>query len=260
MYQRGYAKLNHLDLEMIVDPDRAKIQTILIPPGRFIMGSPKNEEGRWENERQHLVILSKPYYMGKTPVTQAQWEAVMNTNPSYFTAVGKDAPVESVTWNECTKFCKIIGGSLPTEAQWEYACRGGTQSAYYWGTLFDLTQCNSASYWAKQVLSNYDEGKKFGFNEKWEILGARTTSVKKFPPNPFALYDILGNIWEWCQDAYADYPSSFAIDPCHQSGVYRAYRGGSWGNFATTLRSAIRTGMDPTYACHYLGFRVVVNL
>ncbi len=237
--------------------DQTGLEFVLIPGGTFMMGSPTSEIDRDSDEVQHQVTLS-PYLISKTEVTQAVWERVMGSNPSRFK--GNDRPVEQVSWNDCVSFCDKTGLSLPTEAQWEFAARSGTQTVYYWGEAFDLSQCNSASYWAKQVLRNLDEWSQFGFNSKWQSLGAGTTSVGKFPPNAYGLYDIAGNVWEWCSDWYGAYSSSSVTNPTGPtSGAFRVPRGGSWGGAARGLRSAYRGWDDPGYASCDLGFRVLAG-
>ncbi len=237
-YQAGYAKAKQLALEIIVDPDRAKMKAILIPPGRFFMGSPMSEKGRRENETQHLVMISKPYYMGKTSITQAQWEAVMETNPSYFKNGQKEMPVEQVNWDECVQFCQILGTKLPTEAQWEFASRAGIQTASNCeNDAFKLGDCA----WYDDNSENHPH------------------PVAQKQPNAFQLHDILGNIVEWCHDAYAQYPSSHVIDPCHETGSHRIGRGGSWYDGMRKTRFAFRCRINPNERINSLGFRIVMD-
>ncbi len=237
--------------------DKTGMEFVLIPGGTFVMGSPSTEEDRCQDEVQHEVTLS-PYFMSKTLVTQAVWHKIMNTDPSHFK--GNDCPVARVSWNDCISFCEKTGLALPTEAQWEFACRAGTQTAYYWGEAFDLSQCNSASYWAKQVLRNMDEHRQFDFDSKWQSLGAGRTSVGKFPPNAYGLYDMAGNVFEWCYDRYGAYSSNSATNPTGPtSGARRVYRGGSWDAPAGRLRSAFRGVGGPGLADYDLGFRVLAR-
>ena len=199
------------------------------PAGTFTMGAPTSEEGLY-NETQHEVTLTKGFWMLETEVTQKQWKAVMGTNPSFFK--GDDLPVESVSWNDCQEFCEKTGLQLPTEAQWEYACRAGTTDAY---------------------AGNLDEMAWYYSNS-----GNKTHPVGTKKPNAWGLYDMHGNVWEWCQDWYGDYPSGSVTDPTGPSSGYsRVVRGGSWDNDARICRSALRDGVVPGDRGNYLGFRVV---
>ena len=237
--------------------EKTGMEFVLIPGGTFTMGSPNTEADRDRDEMQHSVTLS-PYLISKTEVTQAVWERIMGINPSFFK--GPERPVEKVSWNDCVSFCEKVGLALPTEAQWEFAARAGTQSVYYWGQAFELSQCNSASYWAKQVLRNMDEHRQFDFDSKWQSLGAGRTSVGKFPPNAYGLYDMAGNVFEWCYDRYGAYSSNSATNPTGPtSGARRVYRGGSWDAPAGRLRSAFRGVGGPGLADYDLGFRVLAR-
>jgi len=199
-----------------------------------MMGSQSSESGRDSDEGpQHQVTLS-PYLMSKTEVTQAVYERVMGTNPSKFK--GSDRPVENVSWNDCKAFCEKAGLSLPTEAQWEFAARGGTQSEYYFGN-------DSSS------LGDYAW---YGSNSS-----SQTHPVAQKKPNAYGLYDMAGNVWEWCSDWYAGYPSNSVTDPVGPSnGSFRVSRGGSWCNLASRCRSAYRDDWSPDNRIVYLGFRV----
>ena len=205
--------------------------------GAFMMG---------DKGKQHHVPLTKGFYLGKYEVTQAQWERVMGNNPSKFK--GADRPVEHVSWNDVVEFCKKLtemekkagrvpqgmSYQLPTEAQWEYACRAGTSTMYSWG---DSISSSNANY-----DENVDE----------------TTPVGKYPANPWGFHDMHGNVWEWCADWYADYPSGSVTDPIGPaSGSSRVIRGASWTNGRhMTLRSADRL-YYPSYRTNSVGFRVV---
>jgi formylglycine-generating enzyme required for sulfatase activity len=217
----------------------------LIPAGKFMMGSPDSEKGRNENEGpRHEVTLSKPFYMGVTEVTQAQYEAVMDRNPSHFK--GATNPVEMVSWNDATEFCRKLcmmtrqRVRLPTEAEWEYACRAGTATAFSFGD-------------ADSTLGDYAW---FTANS-----GNKTQSVAYKKPNAWGLYDMYGNAWEMCADWYGDYPNGAVTDPQGPtSGPYRVLRGGSWSHVPGHCRSAYRNddGFYPGNFSSYLGFRVVV--
>ncbi len=166
------------------------------PPGTFLMGSPPSEPQRWDDEQQHRVTLSKGFWLGVTPVTQAQWQAVMGSNPSHFQ--GDDRPVEEVSWDDCQEFCKRLAERdgqryrLPTEAEWEYACRAGTTTPFHFGATLSTEQANYDGNYT------YGEGKKGKYREE-------TTPVGSFPANAWGLHDMHGNVWEWCQDWYGPY-------------------------------------------------------
>jgi formylglycine-generating enzyme required for sulfatase activity len=214
-------------------------------PGTFMMGSPKDEKDREEDETQHKVTLTKGFYLGKHEVTQAQWEKVMGSNPSHFK--GATLPVEKVSWDEAIKFCEKLTQTekeagrlpegwtytLPTEAQWEYACRAGTTTVYFFGDEITPKQ------------ANYDENVD------------KTTPVDTYPANAWGFHDMHGNVWEWCLDRYGKYPDGSASDPVGQSvGSLRVYRGGSWAIYGRNMRSAIRGWYPPDLRYFYLGFRL----
>lgn len=192
------------------------------PPGRFVMGSPTNEPGRGCYEDQVHVRLSRGFWMGKYPVTQAQWQAVTGGNPSHFN--GENHPVEKVSWNDCQAFIKRLAepGSgwrwaVPTEAQWEYACRAGTRTAYWWGETCSGRECNCL-----------------------ESGIGQTTAVGRYGENPWGLCDTLGNVLEWCADWWGDGLSG-GLDPVGpSSGTWRAFRGGSWHYAGMYCRSSDR--------------------
>jgi len=213
------------------------------------MGSPKGffagEKGRYSDETQCRVTLTKGFYLGKHEVTQSQWGQVMGSNPSKFK--GADRPVEEVSWNDVTLFCKKLteierragrlsdgmAYQLPTEAQWEYACRAGTTTAFSFGESLTSRQAN--------------------------IRGGpgETTEVGTYPANPWGFHDMHGNVWEWCADWYGDYPSGAARDPVGPAGgSCRVGRGGSWFGAASGARCADRVRIGPAYSSSYLGFRL----
>ena len=209
------------------------------PPGTFTMGSPSSEPGRYDDETQHSVTLTRGFWMLETQVTQAMWQSVMGNNPSYFK--GDQNPVEQVSWGECQDFCRQLSSklsgkvSLPTEAQWEYACRAGTTGAY----AGDL----DAMAW-------------YGSNS-----GDKTHPVGQKKPNAWGLYDMHGNVWEWCSDWYGKdyYTESPTSDPTGpDSGSDRVNRGGSWDSIAGDCRSASRNYRGPGNRNPYLGFRIVL--
>jgi len=217
-----------------------------IEPGSFLMGSPPGETDRDPQEDQHEVTLTRPFSMSATEVTQRQWETVMGNNPSRF-KTSSDLPVENVTWYDCVDFCNKLslregltpaytmtgedvtcdpaapGYRLPTEEEWEYACRAGTATQFNIGD--DDADLDQAAWYAANS-------------------GATTHTVAGKAGNDWGLYDMHGNVWEWCNDQY-------------DTAAYRALRGGYWGNLARYCRSACRNGRFPTYASDRLGFRPV---
>jgi formylglycine-generating enzyme required for sulfatase activity len=232
------------------------MKLVLIPEGTFMMGSPESEEGRNENdETQHEVTISKDYYLGVYEVTQAQYEKVMGKNPSHFQGaiVGNenaDLPVENVSRGDAVKFCKKLSDlpeekkagreyRLPTEAEWEYACRAGSKTAY----SFDDEEGLLPEYgWFNRNSSD------------------RTHTVGLLEPNAWGLYDMHGNVWEWCSDRFGEYPKGAVCDPTGPKvGSYRVNRGGSWNDVAAFCRSALRDGNDPSYRSHNRGFRLALS-
>jgi len=221
------------------------VKLALIPAGKFMMGSPDSEKGRVVNEGpQHEVTISKPFYMGVTEVTQAQYEAVMGTNLSNFK--GEANPVEQVSWNDAEGFCKKLSDKtrqavrLPTEAEWEYACRAGTATAFSFGD-------------ADSVLGDY----------AWYSANSGNTThpVGQKKPNAWGLYDMHGNVWEWCADWYGDYPKGAVTEPQGPaSGTSRVLRGGSWVWDPEYCRSAKRRDDTPDGRDYGCGFRVVVSV
>ena len=247
---------------------------IRIPAGEFMMGSPSNEKGRDDDEKQHRVRITRPFYMGETEVTQGLWKAVMGDNPSRFKSCGDDCPVEKVSWNDCQKFISKLNSlvprgrfRLPTEAEWEYACRAGSRTAIYTGNLKILGKNNSPeldpiAWYGGNSCVNYSGGWDCsGWPEK-QVSCARcgTHAVAGKKPNSFGLYDMIGNVWEWCQDWYDDYPSGQVSDPAGpSSGSARVLRGGSWDDLTRYCRSAIRFRYDPGYRDNNLGFRLACS-
>jgi formylglycine-generating enzyme required for sulfatase activity len=246
------------------DADMPKLLTnsigmklVLIPAGEFQMGSPESEEGRRDNEGpQHRVEITAPFYIGACEVSQEEYEQVMGMHRNAFCKTGHRAkrvagqdtgrfPVEMVSWNDAVEFCMKLSAlpaerkasrmyRLPTEAEWEYACRAGTPWRFHYGD------------WPDDEYGNYGED--------------RTTAVGSFKPNPWGLYDVHGNVSEWCADCYSEdyYERSPSADPTGPaSGSERVYRGGHFGGDPMLRRSAFRTGFGPDRWSEAVGFRVV---
>jgi formylglycine-generating enzyme required for sulfatase activity len=216
------------------------------------MGSPEAEEGRFDDESpRHRVLISKPFYMGKYQVTQRQWQAVMGDNPAFFQDSGLDAPVEGVSWNDFLEFCVKTGTVLPTEAQWEYACRAGTTSPFNLGATITPERVN------------YDGNHPYGGASEG-IYRRKTVKVGSLDnANGFGLYDMHGNVWEWCADWYGDdyYGSSPERDPAGPTvGSRRVGRGGSWHTLARFCRSADRGWDGADRRNDYLGGRVIQEI
>jgi formylglycine-generating enzyme required for sulfatase activity len=217
---------------------------ILIPAGTFIMGSPSDDPERFKDEIHHQVTISRSFYIQTTEVTQRQWKQVMGSNPSYFKNGGDDCPVENVSWNDVQEFIKELNRQertekyrLPTEAEWEYAARAGTTTKYSFG-------------------NSEDNLEKYAWYDK--NSGNQTHPVGQKRPNAWDLYDMHGNVWEWVQDWFGDYPSGHATDPTVPSpGSYRVVRGGSSGSFARSCRSVNRLCFSPNAKFYDLGFRLV---
>ncbi len=224
---------------------------VYIPPGTFFMGSPETEEGRKKDEMRHRVTLTKSFYLQTTEVTQGQWQTVMGNNPSRFQGCGKDCPVENVSWEDTQKFIDRLNAidtanvyRLPTEAEWEYACRAGTTSRYSWG---DRPDCSMANY-GNSPLSRECE----------HIAPGKTSPVARYQKNPWGLYDMHGNVWEWCSDWYGTYERSSLINPKGPAeGKGRTLRGGAYFDPVASSRSANRCWDPPDYRVMDIGFRLV---
>ena len=223
---------------------------VFVKGGTFNMGSPTSEANRGSDETQHTVTVSD-FYIGKYEVTQKQWKDIMGTNPSNFK--GDNLPVENVSWDDIQEFLvklnKKTGKTyrLPTEAEWEYAARAGTTTPFSTGNCLSTNQAN---YDGNYPYSSCNKG----------TYREQTTTVGSFSANAWGIYDMHGNVWEWCQDVYkSDYysQSKNSTNPIYEgNGSYRVMRGGSWGNYASYCRSANRVNVTPTYRGNDLGFRL----
>ncbi|MEW6238077.1 MAG: formylglycine-generating enzyme family protein [Candidatus Omnitrophota bacterium] len=220
----------------------------LIPAGTFMMGSPESEAGRSSNEGpQHQVTITNPFYMGKYEVTQTQWQAVMGSNPSYNPIEDNNLPVERVSWNDCQTFIQKLNAlgqgtfRLPTEAEWEYACRGGTTTRFYWGDDTSYSQIGNYAWYNGNS-------------------GGETHGVGAKLPNAWGLYDMSGNVGEWCRDWIGSYSSNAQIDPIGaKGGNYIVCRGGSVGGNNYKCRSAHRGENYPDTRDGGLGLRLARN-
>ncbi len=233
------------------------MELVYIPPGEFLMGSPESEEGRDDDEFQHRVVIREPFWMGKYEVTQAQWEAVMGNNPSYFRDCPQ-CPVEQVSWEDCQQFIRKLnarddgfGYALPTEAQWEYACRAGTTTPFSFGVTITPAQVN------------YDGNYPYG-NAAKGLYRQKTVPVGSLNrPNHWGLHDMHGNVYEWCADWYDEkyYASSPLNNPTGPSTpqVWRVLRGGAWDSLPGYSRSADRFWDTPSACDNYAGVRLVVR-
>ncbi len=233
----------------IMLPGEVPLEMVLVPAGVFLMGSPYDEQYLAPSEApQRTVTIGQPFYLGKFEVTQAQWWAIMGTKPSYFT--GANRPVEEVSWNDSQAFITALNAlgkgvfRLPTEAEWEYACRAGTSTRWFFGDSPD--RLGDYAWYASN--SNAD-----GTGQKTQIVGLKL-------PNPFGLYDMTGNVWEWCQDWYhstyqgAPTDGSAWEDPV---GTYRVLRGGAWYDDSSYCRSAFRSYSTPDGRLNSCGLRLV---
>jgi formylglycine-generating enzyme required for sulfatase activity len=212
---------------------------LLLPAGSVVMGSPADEPGRNTDEMQERVTISRAFYLQTTEVTQGQWKRVMGTNPSRFSDCGEDCPVEQVSWHDTQAFIRKLNDlegtnryRLPTEAEWEYAARAGTATAYFWGKAPDCSRANYGnSLWGSECK---------GANP------GKTVKVGSFRPNTWGLYDMAGNVWEWVDNWYGPYNSSQITNPdVPRSGVFQVQRGGAWDSDAAACRTALRVKALP---------------
>jgi formylglycine-generating enzyme required for sulfatase activity len=237
------------------------LDMVAIPGGTFLMGSPESEPQRLDSESPQHTVTIQPFFMGKFPVTQAQWQAVaslpkvnidLKADPSG--CKGAKRPVEQVSWNDAVEFCTRLSKAtgreyrLPSEAEWEYACRAGTITPFHFGETITTD------------LANYDGNYIYGSGSKGQYRG-QTTDVGSFPANAFGLHDMHGNVWEWCEDTWHGKYNKAPIDGSawvSNNDDLRLWRGGSWHNYPELCRSAVRfsygSGGRPSY---FIGFRVV---
>ena len=209
-----------------------------IVPGTFLMGSSEKEPDRFEDEIQHPVTLTQGFWLADSACTQALWQALMGSNPSHFQGL-HDNPVDQVSWDDVQHFLQVLNerlpdleARLPTEAEWEYACRAGTTTLFSFGDNITPEQVNYA--------------------------GDKTIPVKSLPSNPWGLYEMHGNVWEWCADWYGDYPTVAVVDPSMKQ-ERRVLRGGSWYSSAWWARSASRNWSKPDFRRDLIGFRLALG-
>ncbi|MCL2926148.1 MAG: formylglycine-generating enzyme family protein [Trichodesmium sp. MAG_R04] len=260
-----------------------KLQIVYIPKGNFTMGSPESEEGSYDDERPQHDVTVPHFFMGKYLVTQGQWKAIasrtdlkvkldLNPEPSYFKEPYQNIdrwhrPVETVNWYEAVEFCerlsRLTGNKyrLPSEAEWEYACRAGTTTPFYFGKTITTDLANYCGTDDEKCSGSYGKGPKGVYREQ-------TTPVGQFPPNAFGLYDMHGNLWEWCADEwhdnYAGAPKdgSAWVDSNKKNFTesYTCLRGGSWASNPYYCRSAIRDFYYRRDVHNYIiGFRLVCD-
>jgi formylglycine-generating enzyme required for sulfatase activity len=268
--QRAWAEYLGRPVEETLDLGNGeKLVVVLIPPGTFRMGAPEGEQDASSDEKPHRVTLLRPFYLGKFHVTQGQYEAVIGKNPSYYSPSGPGAakvkgmptfrfPVEQVSWDDADKFCTLLGKkvgravTLPTEAEWEYACRAGTETPFHFGKVLNGKQ------------ANIDGNFPYGTGQKGPFLG-RPTEVgsNNYPPNAWGLYDMHGNVYQWCRDWYGPYDDLNTTDPERMNKVSqdaRVLRGGSCFYVAGRCRAAHRDSSAPSNSTDHFGFRVAVRL
>ena len=232
--------------DTLVLPGGQKIEMIYCQPGEFLMGSPLIEELRALNEMQHKVEITNGFWLGKYPITQEQWECVMGSNPSH--PKGKNCPVHYISWYDCQEFIKrlnhIIGcqSRLPTEAEWEYACRAGTRTMFYWGNVFDGSQASCRGL--------YGSSKR--------VCGCPTapTPVDRYAPNAWGFYDMSGNMGEWCEDWYSENKKDATYSLGPSQGASKVFRGGCIVYEAARCRSASRDSLPPDVRDFAIGFRL----
>jgi formylglycine-generating enzyme required for sulfatase activity len=243
---------------------------VLVPAGTFQQGSPESETGRLPNEGpRHSVTFPNPFLISKYEITNKQYRLfdpthtsskVLNTDLD-----GDRQPVVGITWSQAKDYCAWLTKqasmtfSLPTEAEWEYACRAGTDTRRYWGDDPDNNQ--TWKYANAADISSASAGLQFGNPFPNDDGFAGSSPVGSFLPNAYGIYDMMGNVWEWCEDWFGLYTADAAIDPSGpQRGYSKVIRGGSWQDGTDILRSAFRGGAPPDRARNYIGFRVVVRI
>jgi len=241
---------------------------VYLPAGAGRVGSHRDECERNDDEGPAHAVHLSPFLIAKYEISQREWRDVMLENPSYFRVGGEgegfigdelstaqaylELPVENVSWDECTEYCSRTGLELPTEAQWEFACRAGTVTAFTFG---DTISADQANFWASTGYCNGETGMELG----------RTALIDAYTPNAFGLHNMHGNVWEWCRDEYSEtaYPTleGGAVDPLVENGSgQRILRGGGWFGLPRYCRSSNRSSLDPAVKSLQIGFRPVLTL
>jgi len=241
--------------EFYIEP-MTGMRLVALEPGTFAMGSPATESGRGGDETRHPVTLTRKVYIGQHEVTQAEWKQVMGANPSQFTECAR-CPVETVDFFQVSAFLSSLNAGnaamryrLPTEAEWEYACRAGTTTAFSTGRSISTEQAN---YDGRFPYSGGSGGSGGGTRGK-------TAPAGSYPPNAWGVFDMHGNIWEWTGDWYGEYGAGPVIDPAGAAkGRARVIRGGSWRFDANSMRCALRYAHAPQDKGPSLGFRIVAE-
>jgi formylglycine-generating enzyme required for sulfatase activity len=247
--------------------DEIELDMVLIPAGRFEMGSPADELERYDNEGPQHSVTVPSFFMGRTPITQAQWRQVVKLpkvkdkldDLNLVRSKGPDLPVERVSWNEATEFCARLSRytqrkyRLPSEAEWEYACRAGTTTVFHFGETISTDLANYCG--TLKQSGAYGRGEKGIYREK-------TTDVGEFLPNQFGLHDMHGNVWEWCMDDWYDNYWGAPNDGLAwlknaETNSSKVFRGGSWDTNPRNCRSAYRSDTSPVLRSFDIGFRVV---
>jgi formylglycine-generating enzyme required for sulfatase activity len=225
----------NIESKMLMLPGGISLEVLRCPPGRFLMGSDEGEAGRDSDERLHSVLIEKEFWLGRFPVTQQQWVSVMKSNQSHI--LGNDLPIVNVSFEDCLAFTRAAGGvgiemRLPTEPEWEYACRAGTSTAYSWGN---------------------------GADGEFDVGHLRLVSQCRM--NPWGFFGMHGNVFEWCSDWYdVDYGLGTGEAMRFDAKRYRVVRGGSWASSKEECRSAFRSRELPDFKSHEIGFRVCVAI
>jgi len=235
---KGYRFTKDFNVNAIDYEKELNLEMVLIPAGTFMMGSPESEDRPWDNETQHKVTLTKPFYLGKFTITQEQWKLLMGNNPSQ--TKGAKLPVTDVSWDDCQNFIKKLNANssgsyrLPTEAEWEYACKAGTTTAYSFGNKITPKDAN---YYDSNI--------------------GKTLAGCSYKPNAFGLYDMHGNVHEWCEGWYEKYPVEPVTDPKGPAtGEKKVLRGGSFGTLDAKIRSSFRFIFSPSGQYFDFGFRL----
>ncbi|MGB3975072.1 MAG: formylglycine-generating enzyme family protein [bacterium] len=233
--------------------DTISLEMVFVPSGTFQMGSPKTDRIRRDDEKLVHAVELDGFWMGKFEITQAQYEAITGKNPSKYK--GKNLPVEKVTWNDAVEFCKLLSEktelsfTLPTEAQWEYACRAGSTTVFAFGDCLEASDANFDGTYPLRTCPKGDY-----LMQTWDVGSGK--------PNAWGLYDMHGNVWEWCLDWYA---KEYSTDASSRNptgpieGENRVFRGGCWNSDAGNCRSAARFSALPTASGEIVGFRVALN-